>query len=504
MIKKEHKLKQITLFMALITLIFISISPVMADSPDALADSQNPKAMNDNQNTGQSQYVGPQNNSTKWNYTTGDQDSQIFHAPSVGPDGTIYLPTRFNNGTNHLANLYALNPDGSKKWNYTILDGILNENCYNEFVGSPAITADGTIYITGEFHDNTRTYGMVYAFNPDGTVKWKYILNEGYAVYMRGSPAVWTDGTIYFSSSYSTQGWNAKLNALNPDGTKKWEYGVSEGEMGDNVPSPAIAPDGTIYFVYHVWWSYSDRTVNLCAFNQNGGIKWVYQFNGGVSSHPAVASDGTIYLADYNGKLYAINPDGTLKWQYTAQKGDYTGFMTAPSVSKDGTIYVGGYFKENDGYPGILYAFNPDGTLKWSFTTARQVGINPVIGADGTIYFGDGGGVNTFYALNPDGTIKWSLAVDPSTSAALSSDGTLYFGVNSDGIYYLYAVQGPGVNPGNDTNTNNTNTNNTLVNASTTTSYDTVGMQNTGMPLTGVILAFLMVVSGFIYIHKKE
>jgi outer membrane protein assembly factor BamB len=504
LIKKEHKLKQITLFMALITLIFISISPVMADSPDALADSQYPKDMNDNQNTGQSQYVGPQNNSTKWNYTTGDQYSEINHAPSIGPDGTIYLPTRFNNGKNHLANLYALNPDGSKKWNYTILDGILNENCYNYFVGSPAITADGTIYITGEFHDNTRNYGMVYAFNPDGTVKWKYILNEGKAVYMTGSPSVWTDGTIYFSSSYYEEGWNAKLNALTPEGTKKWEYAVSEGQYGNNVPSPAIALDGTIYFVYHNS-SYSGSTVNLCALYQNGNIKWIYQFNGGVRSHPAVARDGTIYLAGDDSKLYAINPNGTFKWLYTAEKGDYSYFATAPSVSKDGTIYVGGSFQDNNEYKGILYAFNPNGTLKWTFTTVRSVGINPVIGADGTIYFGDGSASSTFYALNPNGTLKWSLAVDPSSSAALASDGTLYFGVNRDGIYYLYAVQGPGTNPGNDTNnTNNTNTNNTLVNASTTTSYDTVGMQNTGMPLTGVILAFLMVVSGFIYIHKKE
>lgn len=482
--------------MAFIAVIIISISPVMADSPDALAESQYPKAMNDNQNTGQSQYVGPQNNSTKWNYTTGDNNSQINLAPSIGPDGTIYLPTRFNNGTNYLANLYALNPDGTKKWNYTILDGILNENCYNEFVGSPAITADGTIYITGEFHDNTRTYGMVYAFNPDGTVKWKYILNEGYAVYMRGSPAVGTDGTIYFSSSYYQEGWNAKLNALTPEGTKKWEYAVSEGQYGNNVPSPTIAPDGTIYFVYH-YSSFSGSTVNLCALDQNGNIKWIYQFNGSIGSHPAVASDGTIYLADYNGKLYAIKPDGTLKWQYTAQKGDYTGFRTAPSVSKEGTIYIGGYFKENDGYPGILYAFNPDGTLKWSFTTVREVGINSVIGADGTIYFGTGGAPNTFYALNPDGTMKWSLAVDPSSSAALSSDGTLYFGVNIDGIDYLYAIQGPESNPGNDTNT-------TSVNATTINSYDTVGMQNTGIPLTGVILAILMIVSGFIGFHKKE
>ena len=467
----------------------------MADTSDALADSQYPKAMNDNQNTGQSQYVGPQNNTTKWNYTTGDSNSQIRYAPSIGPDDTIYLPTRFNNGTNYLANLYALNPDGTKKWNYTIFDGILNENCYNTFVGSPAITQDGTIYITGEFHDNTRTYGMLYAFNPDGTVKWKYILNEGLAVYMRGSPAVGTDGTIYFSSQYlESGGWNAKLNALNPDGTKKWEYGVSEGQYGSDVPSPAIAPDGTIYFVYN-YSDYSTSSARLCALDSNGGINWIYQFNVHVRSHPAVASDGTIYLASGdNCELYAINPNGTLKWVYAAVIGDYCQFLTAPSISKDGTIYVGGIFRDDSNYLGMLYAINPDGTLKWSFTTPHAVGNEAVIGADGTIYFGDGGAVGTFYALNPDGTTKWSLEVEPTTSAALASNGNLYFGVVMSQTFYLYAIQGPESNP------------TTPVNAASTTRYsrNTIGMQETGIPLSGIVLAILMVLGGFITTWKQK
>lgn len=497
---KLPKFKHLTLLLALITLIVISISPVMADSSDALADSQYPKAMNDNQNTGQSQYVGPQNNSTKWNYTTGDPDSEIRYAPSIGPDGTIYLPTGFNNGTNYLANLYALNPDGTKKWNYTIFDGILNNGCYNYFVGSPAITQDGTIYITGEFHDNTRTYGMVYAFNSDGTVKWKYILNEGATVYMRGFPAVGADGTIYFSSQYYESGWNAKLNALNPDGTKKWEYAVSEGQYGSDVPSPAIAPDGTIYFVYNYHYS-SSSDAHLCALDQNGGLIWDYLINGYVKSHPAVASDGTIYLAGRDGKLYAINPNGTQKWEYAVEKGDYSELLTAPSISKDGTIYVGGLFKDDGQYPGILYALNPDGTFKWSFTTPHAVGIEAVIGDDGTIYFGDGAAVGTFYALNPDGTVKWSLEVEPTTSAAIASNGDLYFGLVMGQTYYLYNIQGPRFNPNPDPNPNPNNT----ANAATTTKFsvNTIGMQNTGIPLAGIILAIIMVACGFIGTHKK-
>jgi len=82
------------------------------------------------------------------------------------------------------------------------------------------------------------------------------------------------------------------------------------------------------------------------------------------------------------------------------------------------------------------------------------------------------------------------------TSAAIARDGTLYFALNLDGTYYLYAIQGPGSNP-----TNNTNN---PVNAATTTSYgNTVGMQSTGIPLAGIILAILMVAGGLVGTHKK-
>lgn len=82
------------------------------------------------------------------------------------------------------------------------------------------------------------------------------------------------------------------------------------------------------------------------------------------------------------------------------------------------------------------------------------------------------------------------------TSAAIARDGTLYFGLNFDGINYLYAIQGPGSNP-----TNNTNS---PVNAATIKSYgNTVGMQSTGIPLVVIILAILMVASGLLGTHRK-
>jgi outer membrane protein assembly factor BamB len=62
---------------------------------------------------------------------------------------------------------------------------------------SPAIAADGTIYIGS--NDNS-----LYAFDPDGTERLRFIVGGS----VNSGPSIGTDGTIYFSSS------DGKLNAL--------------------------------------------------------------------------------------------------------------------------------------------------------------------------------------------------------------------------------------------------------------------------------------------------
>lgn len=77
-----------------------------------------------------------------------------------------------------------------------------------------------------------------------------------------------------------------------------------------------------------------------------------------IDSSPAIGSDGTIYIGSDDGRLYAINSNGTLKWQYTTGTGNY--IDTSPAISSDGTIYIGSV--DNN-----LYAINLDGTLKWKW-----------------------------------------------------------------------------------------------------------------------------------------
>ena len=56
-----------------------------------------------------------------------------------------------------------------------------------------------------------------------------------------------------------------------------------------------------------------------------------------------------------------------IKWEYPI--GSYISFVTSPTIDFDGTIYVGTTINETmRPGEGGLYAFSPDGTLKWIFS----------------------------------------------------------------------------------------------------------------------------------------
>ena len=98
---------------------------------------------------------------------------------------------------------------------------------------------------------------------------------------------------------------------------------------------------------------------------------------------------------------------------------------SSPAIDSDGTIYVG----SEDGYrDGYLYAIDPDGSLKWKFETGGSVDSSPAIGSDGTIYVGSRGGY--LNAINPDGSLKWEFKTGGriDSSPAIGSDGTIYVG----------------------------------------------------------------------------
>jgi outer membrane protein assembly factor BamB len=151
----------------------------------------------------------------------------------------------------------------------------------------------------------------------------------------------------------------------------------------------------------------------------------------GSLSTPALAPDGTIYQATYDGALLAFTPAGKIRWQFTT--GTALEIKSSPAIADDGTIYFGARDRN-------FYAVTPGGRLKWTFATGAWVDSSPAIAADGTLLFG--GWDKTFYALDPSGASKWTFPVGASvvSSPAIAADGTIYFGAFDKNLYALTAA----------------------------------------------------------------
>ncbi|MFC1656634.1 PQQ-binding-like beta-propeller repeat protein [Patescibacteria group bacterium] len=301
---------------------------------------------------------------------------------------------------------------------------------------SPVVDENGIIYFGN--HEND-----FYAINPDGTLKWKLdIGNPEYAKVgdpkgILSTPAIAKDGTVYFSSL------SDYLFALDPGGAEKWKFRLAI--TSDTWTSPLIDSNGTIYIGSAMSFKSGDLeddpsepTGKLFAINPDGTEKWNFATQSNVATCPAIGSDSTIYLGNYVpmtdlGRLYAINPDGTEKWHFDTDQL----IESSPAIDKDGIIYVGTL-------SGKVYAINPDGTEKWHFQTGDGVSAIPAIGKDGTVYVGSWDAY--FYAINPDGTLKWKYKT-PDTfeaiiaSAAIGKEGTIYIGAGS-GIFYAFNPDG--------------------------------------------------------------
>jgi outer membrane protein assembly factor BamB len=250
---------------------------------------------------------------------------------------------------------------------------------------NPAVGADGTLYFG--------TYDKkLVAVNPDGTFKWEFL--TGGQIY--NVPAIGKDGTIYVGSG------DKKVYAVNPDGTKKWEYLTTNWDVGS---SAAVGPGNLVYV----------QAEKLYAFNgADGTVAWSF-LSGAGSASPAVDGNGVVYTIgtnaqNVNNRLYAVNPDGTLKWEYGLPAGDIN--RTAPVVAPDGTVYVGG--AEHDPY---IHAIGPDGKLKWEYLTGSlSAGLwaSPALAVDGTVYIGN----DKLWAFNPDGSVKWEYATGGSVTGS--------------------------------------------------------------------------------------
>jgi hypothetical protein len=372
-------------------------------APDAaLADSSWPTFRHDSQRTGRSKYTGPQTNEARLFSEVGGG------IPAIGPEGIVYtsncalkldgsllwttsIPSLSgaaiaSDGSIYVgyanSRLYALNSDGSLKWEFDPETGLGSGDNY------PALGDDGTIYVVFLYmEDGIPSYGRLYAIRPEGTVKWSYKIDDW--PYL--SPSIGQDGVIYVSAGRG-------VYAISNDGTLKWAYRAAAG-----YTVPVIASDGTIFI--------GDNN-SVYALDSDGQLKWdtgpIFDLPTAIS----LGSGGTIYVTTKDKKLHALNSDGTLQWTY-----NFDAKLTEPAVDKDGSVYLSTHYASTTGHH--IYAINNDGSLKWTFPLSdNQSAGSPVIGGEGILYVtvltsGTAYGTPKVYAFGqePPDTIKPTISI---------------------------------------------------------------------------------------------
>ncbi|MFH1687538.1 MAG: PQQ-binding-like beta-propeller repeat protein [bacterium] len=216
---------------------------------------------------------------------------------------------------------------------------------------------------------------------------------------------------------------------------------------------------------------------------------WTFQANDGITASVTIGHDGTLYVGAggyYQGggdsSMYAIHPDGSLKWQYKTGQGitdgQKSGIFSSVAIGPDSALYFGCLdanlycledsgtyarlrWKNNPGgwpiygspvvrdngfvYAGSLnfrfYCFNPAGEIEWYYPTNWCVFSSPILGADGVIHVGSKDhNLWTFRDSTSFGSVVWKHKIGTfydghliDCSPSLGDNGTIYFGSDQFG-----------------------------------------------------------------------
>lgn len=212
--------------------------------------------------------------------------------------------------------------------------------------------------------------------------------------------------------------------------------------------TPMAGPDGTVYFNRS---QNNAATDYFYAFEDNGSAfteKWHIPTVNACAPEFGVGPDGSVYFVTPGPRLSRVDPeDGTVLAQSDAIPG-YTAARIA--IGADGTVYF-----SNGGFAGgRLYAFSPDLTLLWD-TAVTNINIGgPALGEGGVLVvcgvgtdvraYRDGAGAGGGASPEPGGL---SISPNPSSGAVLltlTSDGAAGALEIFDISGRLVAILGPG------------------------------------------------------------
>jgi outer membrane protein assembly factor BamB len=326
-----------------------------------------------------------------------------------------------------LSPIRATYRDGEHPWSFRTGRGVFS---------TPVIGGNGTVYVGS-------ADGYMYALAPDGELRWRFqtggVIDSAAA--LGAYDPRFGSSTLTFGSGdeliYRLR--KLGLNHLSRSQRIAWTFEPTRPPgAGQQVSwwegNVVIGPGGTLYA--------GNTGGGLYAINPDGTLRWLFPTTNSVWSAAGIGDQGNEYFGSLDFFVHGLDPDGRQLWSRLA-----FGFVaSSPAIGSDGTVYIGSF-------DGSLYALDPDtGAVRWTFPTDDHIYSSPALAQDGegrtsAIYVGSADG--SLYKLTPDGRLVWRydtgdpIRSSPAIGRAPRGDGEIvYFGSANGKLYALDGADG--------------------------------------------------------------
>lgn len=380
--------------------------------------------------------------SMEWSALLGG-NVQAGSSAALSPDGSTVYMMRSLSGSDVAALVAYDAASGSQKWMVDLsvaMQGASPTAQARDIFSSPAVDDNGNVYmIVRDLQSEADRNLYTISVSADGSLRWAVpVATSGSNLYAT-TPAIAADGSIFIAHR------DGKVVSLTPDG----EYTEYPSTGLSNITSGvAISRSGMVYVT-------GGNSLGLFGYNPSTDVSWTYNTNfGGASSAligalksttVAIGTDGTVYSvsdATSGGIIFAVDGvTGAEKWAYTTVGAIPDGGV---ALGADGTVYAsGGEYLASTPSAGI-YAINPDGTLKWHYPSTAAVQTTPIVDSRGYIHFVDAEA--TYYVLTAEGELFSSLSLGDAcaSSPVMDANGNLYVAVNANGQFQVVCASSKG------------------------------------------------------------
>ncbi|MBD3229788.1 MAG: PQQ-binding-like beta-propeller repeat protein [Candidatus Lokiarchaeota archaeon] len=333
----------------------------------------------------------------------------IDSAGCIDKDGTIYVAAGDSK-------IHAYTSNGKKKFSYDNLKNRVKQqftfstNYWYE--ANIVIGPDGYLYVANDDF-------FIYKFSRDGKPIWGF--RTGFFIW--AAPAFSDEGLVY------VPGFDHIFYALDmKTGKLIWKKDLK----GSLVSSPAVDKDGIIY-----QGAFNGKMYALDG-NTDGEIIWELDTGGHIYASAAIGSDNTIYFGSTSGYFYALeSKTGKIKWKYYIGDAIRSSASIGPDPEgiKNYLIYFGGG-------NGLIYALEPEGNIRWAYNTLEKALNTDYPNINASIALGENG----LAAASSTGDVIW-LSYDyykkGDAVGILSPEEILS---KHEGIYWHYISTGGKLN----------------------------------------------------------